>query len=628
MAKIQPLSALSEEVQNAWIKQRVTNIIKSYHNAADVIAEPIQNAVDEVLAADGIDGPGQVTVVLDTDQNRISVIDNGRGISTTEIIKYLAPDIGTKRKAFHEGWVRGHKGVGMTFLVYGFDFFELESKTLTGEHYRVRLEGGRSWIADELSDAEPPEGNLEHLQAGEGTLPSHGTRVTIALGPRTEPRELKRAFPTAEFATVALQNQTAIGIVEPPQVRKKRDLVASLEYIADAKKKRISVDTQFRYPHKGLDASLKVFDLDAWFRSSRRTHPAARDNKAYHACYITFGPNELKTLLSEQDVGENLTTVQEVHEYIDQHQVHVYAMFSNSAKYRDRLGELWNSPKNRVLHAPRLRVATDGMISSWSREVTLTHRGFNVDRTWLMYQLRGVEPDMGRKDFPPDLHDFLQLSEDRIANEVATLSKPFLRPSKQRPNAPLEGYVLPAVKAHERRQLALTNSVIPGYPQISFQTEPQCEQDVIALFGELVGLGILRHFRPVFFSGFDYYDSYFDYVPNEVSEIVVQKLPGEHEIDPRDSSGVAEFKLTGDSLLDDLLTGKKRWEDMKFLVCWTVGRPSTEKGGDEITFQRADDSASRQFHGVTHLATLQSAGVRNIFVIALSDLLDKLTEQH
>ncbi|MFE5918207.1 ATP-binding protein [Streptomyces sp. NPDC056468] len=627
MEEIQPLSALSAEVQDQWVKQRVTNIIKSYHNAADVLAEPIQNAVDEVLSADGIEGSGQVTVILDTDQNRISVIDNGRGISTREIARYLAPDIGTKRKAFHEGWVRGHKGVGMTFLVYGFDFFELESRTLDGEHYRVRLEGGRNWVADESSETMPPVGHLEHIQKGGGDLISHGTRVTIALGPRTEPRELKRAFPTAEYSVVALQNQTAIGIVEPPQVRKKRDLVAHLEYIADAKKKRIAVDTQFRYPHRGLDTSLRAFDLDAWFRSGRKTQVGPRDNKAYHACYITFDPSELKTLLGEQNTGQNLTTIQDVHEYIDNHQVYVYAMFSNSATYRDRLSELWSVPKNRILHTPRLRVATDGMISSWNREITLTHRGFNVDRTWLTYQLKGVEPDMGRKDFPPDLHDFLQLSEDRIANEVASLSKPFLRPSKQRANAPMEGYVLPAVKATERRQRPLVNAKIPGYPKISFQTEPQCEQDVVALYGELVGIGILRHFKPVFFSGFDFYDSYFDYVPAEASELVRQCLPGEHEIDPRDASGVAEFKLSGDSLLDDLLTGKKRWEDMRFLVCWSVGRSSLEKGGDEISFQAADDSTARQFHGVTHLATLQSAGIRNIYVISLSDLLSKLTEQ-
>lgn len=77
------------------------------------------------------------------------------------------------------------------------------------------------------------------------------------------------------------------------------------------------------------------------------------------------------------------------------------SLFSYSASYRDQIGDNWKIPKNRkLLHFPSLRVATDGMISSWTREIALTHRGFNVDRTWLIYSVRGVEPDLGRKDFP------------------------------------------------------------------------------------------------------------------------------------------------------------------------------------------------------------------------------------
>ncbi|WP_406225125.1 ATP-binding protein [Streptomyces anulatus] len=622
MPEIQPLSALSSVVQNGWIKQRVTNVIKSYHNAADVIAEPVQNAVDEVLSADGITGTGDVTVVLDADQNRISVIDNGRGISSEDVAKYLAPDMGTKRKAFLQGWVRGHKGVGMTFLVYGFDFFELESRTLDGEHYRVRMEGGRTWVADESLDITPPVGYLEHLSGG-GTLQAHGTRVTIGLGPKTEPRELKRAFPTAEFATIALQNQTAIGIVEPPSVLKKRDLTARLEYISDAKTEKISLVAQYRYPHMQLDKTIRALDLDEWFRKNRSTEPTVRDRSAYHACHSTLGPEALKKLIADR-TGHSLTTVQEVHSYIDKHKVHVYAMFSHSASYRDLLAEAWKVPKNRVLHAPRLRVATDGMISSWSREVTLTHRGFNVDRTWLTYQLQGVEPDMGRKDFPPDLHDFLQISEERVANEIARLSKPFLRPGPRRTPASTEGYIEPAIKAYERRKSPLVPSLIPGFDEISLRTAPQSEQDVIALFSELVGLGVLRHFKPVFYSGFDYYDSYFEYAPGEVHQVVREKIPGLSAVDARDSSGVAEFKFQGDWILDDLVSGVKRWEDMKFLVCWSIGKDVSQKAGDEVVFRAAEDSADRQFHGVTHLATLQSAGSRSIFVISLSDVLDTL----
>lgn len=625
MQKIQPLSTLSVEQQSSVIKQRVTNVIRSYHNAADVLAEPVQNAVDEVLAADGLTGPGIVTVIMNGDRNRLSVIDNGRGISSNDIARYLAPDTGTKVTDFRDGWVRGHKGVGMTFLVYGFDYFELESRTLEGEHYRVRLEGGRTWVADESMTLDPPVGELEFLE-GEGNLATHGTMVTVGLDPKTTPRELKRAFPTIEFAAVALQNQSAIGIVEPPQIRKKRDLIAYLKYIVDDKTHEREVDARFRYPHTHLDGTVKVLDLDEWFRKSRRTEPTPREKEAYHACHVTFGPEQLKELVADRE-GHTLTTGQEVRNYIDEHKVHVYALFSFSASYRDMLAEKWHVPKNRALHAPRLRVATDGMISSWSREITLTHRGFNVDRTWLIYQLHGVEPDMGRKDFPPDLHDFLQLSEERVANEIARLSKPFLRIAPRPSQSTDNSYIPPEVKAHERLNKPLVPAQIPNIGEISFRTIPESENDVISLFSELVGLGALRHFKPVFFSGFDFYDSYFHYVPGDVDPLVKERLPGESEIDRRDLSGVAEFKFQGSSLLDDIVSEKKRWEDIRFLVCWSIGKDSVQKAGDEITFQQVDNPVDRRFHGVTHLASLKSGGSRTIFVISLADLLNTLASE-
>ncbi|MHC5703939.1 ATP-binding protein [Streptomyces tirandamycinicus] len=145
--EIRPLEILTTKDTQAWVKQRVINVIKSYHNAADVIAEPIQNAVDEVLSAEGIKGDGEVRVTLNTDENSISVRDNGRGITSADIEKWLAPDVGSKRADFLAGLVRGHKGVGLTFLAYGFNLFEIESRT-ADEHYSVRLEHGRSWVED------------------------------------------------------------------------------------------------------------------------------------------------------------------------------------------------------------------------------------------------------------------------------------------------------------------------------------------------------------------------------------------------------------------------------------------------------------------------------------------------
>lgn len=620
---IHPLAMLTQSDTQAWVKQRVINVIKSYHNAADVIAEPIQNGVDEVLSAPGLSGDGEVRITLDTDENTISVRDNGRGIPSKDIAKWLAPDVGSKRADFLAGLVRGHKGVGLTFLAYGFNFFELETKT-DDEHYIVRLEHGRAWVEDPDND-QPPVGRLEEIHGG-GRLDGTGTIVTIRLSPQTEPRSLRHAFPTLEYATTAIRNQTAAGLVEPPAVTKRRPLKVTLEYKRQAKTETVTIPASYRYPHEDLAAGIKVLNLGNWLKNNKNSGPSAKERKAFHACYWIFEPKALKELIGSK-TGEQLVEPEEVEAFIDTHDVHVYSLFSYSASYRDQLGDNWKIPRNRKnLHFPSLRVATDGMISSWNREITLTHRGFNVDRTWLIYSLRGIEPDLGRKDFPPNVHDFLRITEELIANRLAEQSRPFLRVSPPRTAPTQPGYVDPAVKAHVRRQSPMSPQLLPGIGEITLQTEPQAEQDVIALYGELVGMGVLRHLQPVYFSGFDFYDSFFQYVPSVAPESLKERLPGVDDVDVREAEGVAEFKLTADSVLADVVSEVKKWSDMKFLVCWEVGKDRTA-GGNAITFTECENAVDRRYHGVTHLARLETGGEHTVFVISLSHLLRAMTAE-
>lgn len=166
----------------------------------------------------------------------------------------------------------------------------------------------------------------------------------------------------------------------------------------------------------------------------------------------------------------------------------------------------------------------------------------------------------------------------------------------------------------------MSPKALPGFDDIILQTQPKSEQDVIALYSELVGMGIFRHLQPVFYSGFDFYDSYFEYDPSIVNESVRSKFPGVDDTDVRDNEGVAEFKISADMILTDIVNETKKWHDMKFLVCWEVGQ-DRKSGGNEITFSECGGAVDRRYHGVTHPARLQSGGDHTIFVISLSDFL-------
>lgn len=623
-----PLEALTGAIARGATKQRIVNVIRSYHNSVDVLAEPIQNAVDEVSlahAAGDIES-GHVLVRVNCATNTIEVIDNGRGISLEKIKGFIAPDMTDKLALFREGKTRGHKGVGLTFLAYGFDSFTVESRSAEGDHYLVSLQGGRSWAEDRDEDSDPPLAAVKH-DPSDGRLEGAGTRIAIVMSPQTQPRELARAFPSAGMCATTLRRLTAIGVVQS-DCGIADSFTSTLEYTSSSGVTESSVVIPgYLYPHD-LEDHHQMIDLGNYIASNPdETEPPARHKSRYSAAYWTQTPDQLGELLAENwaDIeSEVFMTLEEANDYVVGHDIHAYALFAYSAQYRDSLAAAWSVPPIRRLHRPGVRIATDAMISTWLRDASLTHRGHNVDRLWLLFEFVNIEPDMGRKDFPPRVLEVVSLLEERVANDLIRKSTPFLRPTP-RQSTSTGTYEEPAVKADRLlRDSPMEPGRISGYPAIPLMSSPTEEQDVVALFNELLGLGVFAHIRPVFFSGVDAYDAFFKISPDQAADIVQERLPGLPDPPDRYLAGTAEFKLQGNDLVVDLVSEIKHWEDIQFLVCWETGGAERSVGGDRIFFSPAESPADRIYAGVTHLATLQSGGTRPVYVIALKDLLDAL----
>jgi hypothetical protein len=619
-----PLDAVRNDAASQAVKQRVRNVIRSYHSATDVLAEPVQNAVDEVT--NNPNRPeGTVTVRLNVDLNELEVIDDGRGISVLDVKRFLAPDVTDKPESWREGRVRGHKGVGLTFLAYGFNFFELESRQADGTHYRVRLEDGRRWIEDtskSLDDA--PRAALSY-DPDDSRISDTGTSVRIRLSPGTTPGSIAHSFNTAAYAATLLETQTAIGIVPPERVAPVAPLKALLEFVPrTGAPTTTALAVAYRFPHEKLPAGTRVLDLGAYLAANpHEVEPPPTQRQRYHAVYLTLDADQVVSSLADGE-PEFLGSRDELVAAVRDHDVRVYGLYSFSAEYRDTLREAWGVPGNKQLHYPGFRIATDGMISSWYRETALTHRGFYVDRVWMVYHFKGVEPDLGRKDFPAEVLEVVRFTEEAIANDLIRKGQPFLRPTP-RGRRPSPGtWVEPAVKAARRLEDPMTPAVVDGFGEINFAAIPKEEQDVVALFNQLIGMGVLPQFLPVYLSGVDDYDGYFHYRPERVPDVVQERLAGEAVLDDRDKRGILEFKLDASEMLDNIVNRVKRWEEMDLLICWDLGQGGRQLSGDRIDFIEAESPVERRYAGVTHLATTQSGGQRELRVIALRPLLEKL----
>ncbi|WP_212743408.1 ATP-binding protein [Shimia litoralis] len=107
-------------------KREIKNILKSYVSNYDPLSELIQNAMDAVekRCRAEEDVIPKVQVNIDLTDNSIEVVDNGCGFEEAEFKAFLAPSISFKSG----GETRGNKGVGVTYIAYGFNDLTIRTK--------------------------------------------------------------------------------------------------------------------------------------------------------------------------------------------------------------------------------------------------------------------------------------------------------------------------------------------------------------------------------------------------------------------------------------------------------------------------------------------------------------------
>ncbi len=607
-------------------KRIVSNILKSYTGYFDVFSEIFQNSLDAIDARikRGDQFQPRLVVCVDIAEGRVRVADNGIGMDERELRYCFRPSVSFKvRKE-----ARGHKGVGATFLAYGFTNIQVFTLK-NGIELAVQLPGGRDWVEDPSDSHRRPKLQSIAYKVPELIGEQAGTCVEILLGGK--PDLTWWGATSAEQWTQILRMRTPLGGMylagkTPPRVKVNLRVRNSAGTVTELQSDRI----EYFWPHEMeavlprvctvSDAQKSLHEVDG---DVARLPGTLRNLSAVWEVWSS------EQLLDEDSTFWSKTFNEDEQRLLRLHDVSVYGCFLSSAKswtqYQEEVLRVRKSP---LLIKGGLQIASDYMIQGDLNVIPLTSTIGYQANTHVVVHFRDGNPDMGRKVFQPEIKS---LSE-RVARQAVNVFKRYLHLMREDTGAATLNESTELwewqVKQEEYRK-ANPFEFVHGSNALAYLSVPQCEQDVIAIFHELVGLGVLPGLRFLATSGAMRYDCCFKTQYLRKDDVGFRRnerqlgVSDRHITEKESRPMVLEFKYDLDGLIADFEKELKYPGDVNLVVCWEIGEQYRERYRT-VSLLIRDEGASRFVYGATH-AVYQDRE-RRFEIICLKDLISFLRD--
>jgi hypothetical protein len=572
----------SNTVYEDSTKRVVHNILRSYTGYFDLFSEAIQNSLDAVEIAQRTRGPQYVPrlwITIDVPAARFRIVDNGSAMDLDEFRYCFRPNVSFKKAA----GVRGEKGVGATFLAYGFSFVWLQSKK-RGNCLSAILRQGRQWAEDDRGVIPRPTFELQQFSVPELVDEESGTCLEIISGKSQGERPKDFTWIGAQNASQwydVLRIKTPLGGI----------YFTSSKFAAKIKLTVISSDNntthhdadraEYYYPHEIPDLKVQALGdiVTAQNKiqgdSSTKFKNLPQDFKRLDCIYEIWEKDRL--LADDSDFASALD--ESKRELIERRRIVLYASFLSSAKTWARLNDdiLKLRKGQRIIHGG-LQLASDHMVQGELSVIPLTSAiGYQANAHVIVHFDDGG-PDMGRKVFQPEL---TRLAEALATRSVTVFRRylQYLRPDSGAQSITPDRELYDWKKDQERFRDEHPLSLELGSHRLSLLSYPRQEQDVIGLFHELIGAKILRGFKFFGTSQSDRYDSLFMMDYDDADQIYFRGETVHLGIDNSLPAGktepkVLEYKYSFDGIVADFEKEEKfvktrgpcglleRWQDI------------------------------------------------------------------
>lgn len=607
-------------------KPVILNVLNSYTGFYDLFSELIQNALDAVQLKTRSDHAFKphLWILIDMKNRRVRVTDNGVGMTVDQFKFCFRPNVTFKRGA----GLRGNKGVGATYLAYGYSLVRIQSKQ-QDKNFAAILRGGRRWAEDTSGVVPRPKLEGVPFDVPELAFETSGASFEIMLGDSSgeRPRDLSWiGARTAKQWLDVFRIKTPLGAVNLTTAKFRPTFSVNVIDSDGVCTTEISTNAEYYYPHEIPGKVASLSDIKNALEkipgdSTTKFSKLANEYKKLDCLYEIWTKSNM--LQDDSDFISVLDPDEKI--LVDKHNVVMYASFFSSSKQWNEFNDnVIGLRKGQKIMQGGLQLACDGMVQGDALVIPLTSAiGYQANAHVVIHLTEG-NPDMGRKVFQPEL----KRMAEKLAVRVVTIFKRYLqhrRPDAGPPSISASKALHEWKKMQEGHRDRKPLDFNLNGMRLSLISEPQQEQDVIALFHELLGIGTLKGYKIFATSQSETYDSLYelDY-PNDGEckyERTVRPLGvADRYLGETTEPRVLEYKHDFDGLLDDIEQEVKSQSHIQLVVCWSV----SPRYKDKYFFRSllvGDEGSERVHYGATHQAFPESSSEMVFEVLVLKDLL-------
>ena len=625
---------MDQEIISASIKREIKNILKSYVGTFDPFNELIQNALDavdkrEILSRDNA-YIKKLWLTINLNENSFTIVDNGVGFNEVEFKSFLAPNI-----SFKDGKnTRGNKGVGATYIAYGFNNLQLGTKH-PDFNFFGEIKNGREWIEDTQGlYPRPIIKDIIHSNENFDSINRGSIFKLIFGGFQTRPKDLSwfHAF-TVEQWLYLLLIKTPLGCIDMLGNIQSRTSFELTVINSNNEKSSKNEAAGYIYPHSKINASI---DLKEILKFQADSIVNGADASKFPPKYTRI--NGIYEFFKKEELFKLPTTkiTDDEKKLISDYNITAYGYFGFSTSIWDELNDNVAKLRKgfRVLKGG-IQLANNYMIQGDVFPIPLTSNIGYQNQTHVLIHFENADPDLGRKGFQPELKELAENIGLGIVNKFKKW-RHLLRPdSGVMPEIgkeiALHDWIRNQEEFEKSHPLKITNkNFFKPVNEISISSEPQVEQDAIVLFNQLLAGGVIRGINLLSTSQYNQYDGLFKFIINPPEEnhlfnkilnpLGVQNLS--LRFGTTTQPKVLEYKYNLNGLVSEFENGEKQEKEVSLAIAWEIGE-DWKKHYECTSLLDITNLHLRPFHGLTHI--FQTA-TSSFYAIILNELISYLND--